>query len=597
MSTPHVLVVDDDPTLLLAFPKLMRLWMDWVTVDTADSAPVALERVAATDYDAIISDIRMPGMSGLELLAAIRARLPTTPILLITAYGEREFVMQALRAGAYDFIQKPLDSEYFVASLSRAIQMRHMSRQIEAQQDALARHAAELENTVAERTRDLRAALAAQDALLAERDQALVQAEAARRRLLFLAEASNRLATSLDYDTTLALVTRLAVPYLADYCSLDLVEDDGSLRYVTTTHADPAGANLVAELPRRLPPAANPAYPARDVLLSGRPRLYADIAGDLAAAGRHNIEIRHLLQALDPRSCMVVPLAARDRTLGVLTFVGTTARARYTAEDLTLAEDIARRAALAVDNARLYQEAQNALRVRDHFLSIAAHELKTPMTSVLASAQLLQRRAALEGRTDPRDARTLRILVQQTLRLHRLVVSLLDLSRIDTGQLSIERQVVDLNRLLDRLLDEMSPAFERHTLLARLGEAPVLVLGDELRLEQVLYNLLQNAVKYSPNGGTIGVRLDCEAGAAVVTVTDEGVGVPAGAEDQLFDRFYRADTPATQRISGMGVGLYVVKEIVTLHGGTVAAAGRDGQGSVFTVRLPLYQPPAPGAEI
>ena len=255
MSTPHVLVVDDDPTLLLAFPKLMRLWMDWVTVDTADSAPVALERVAATDYDAIISDIRMPGMSGLELLAAIRARRPTTPILLITAYGEREFVMQALRAGAYDFIQKPLDSEYFVASLSRAIQMRHMSRQIEAQQDALARHAAELENTVAERTRDLRAALAAQDALLAERDQALVQAEAARRRLLFLAEASNRLATSLDYDTTLALVTRLAVPYLADYCSLDLVEDDGSLRYVTTTHADPAGANLVAELRRRLPPA------------------------------------------------------------------------------------------------------------------------------------------------------------------------------------------------------------------------------------------------------------------------------------------------------------------------------------------------------
>ena len=187
--------------------------------------------------------------------------------------------------------------------------------------------------------------------------------------------------------------------------------------------------------------------------------------------------------------------------------------------------------------------------------------------------------------------------MQQTLRLHRLVVSLLDLSRIDTGQLSIERQVVDLNRLLDRLLDEMSPAFERHTLLARLGEAPVLVLGDELRLEQVLYNLLQNAVKYSPNGRTIGVRLDCEAGAAVVTVTDEGVGVPAGAEDQLFDRFYRADTPATQRISGMGVGLYVVKEIVTLHGGTVAAAGRDGQGSVFTVRLPLYQPPAPGAEI
>jgi signal transduction histidine kinase/FixJ family two-component response regulator len=593
MSTPHVLIVDDDPTLLQAFPKLMRLWMDWVTVDTANSAPVALDRVAATDYDAIISDIRMPGMSGLELLAAIRARRPTTPILLITAYSEREFVMQALRAGAYDFIQKPLDSEYFVASLSRAIQMRHLSRQIEAQQDALTRHAAELETTVAERTRDLRAALVAQDALLAERDQALVQAEAAKKRLLFLAEASNLLATSLDYDTTLALVTRLAVPYLADYCSLDMVEDDGSLRYVTTTHMDPAKTDLVAEFRRQFPPVDNPAYPVRDVLRSGQPLLYADIIGDMTAAGRHNIQLHRLLQALDPRSCMVVPLAARDRTLGLLTFVGTTARAPYSADDLTLAEDIARRAALAVDNARLYQEAQKALRVRDHFLSIASHELKTPMTSVLASAQVLQRRAALEGRTDPRDARTLRILIQQTLRLHRLVVSLLDLSRIDTGQLSIERHLVDLNGLLDRLLDEMSPAFERHTLLARLGEAPVLVLGDELRLEQVLYNLLQNAVKYSPNGGTIGVRLDCAADEVAVTVTDEGIGIPADALAQLFDRFYRAEDPATQRISGMGVGLYVVKEIVTLHGGTVAAAGREGQGSTFTVRLPLYQAPLP----
>jgi signal transduction histidine kinase len=135
----------------------------------------------------------------------------------------------------------------------------------------------------------------------------------------------------------------------------------------------------------------------------------------------------------------------------------------------------------------------------------------------------------------------------------------------------------------------MSPAFERHTLLARLGEAPVLVLGDELRLEQVLYNLLQNAVKYSPNGGTIGVHLACDADEAVVIVTDEGIGIPAGIEDHLFNRFYRAENPATQRISGMGVGLYVVKEIVTLHGGTVAAAGREGHGSTFTVHLPLYR--------
>ena len=299
-------------------PKLMRLWMDWVTVDTADFAPAALDRVAATDYDAIISDIRMPGMSGLELLAAIRARRPTTPILLITAYSEREFVMQALRAGAYDFIQKPLDSEYFVASLSRAIQMRHLSRQVEAQQDALARHAAELETTVAERTRDLRAALAAQDALLAERDRALVEAEAAKNRLLFLAEASDLLATSLDYDTTLALVTRLAVPYLADYCSLDVVEAGGSLRYVMAAHVDPSKEHLVAELRRRFPPEANPDYPVWDAPRTGRPLLYPDVSTTMVATSVRTAEVEGRSARWTPVrawSCLSRPMTARSGCL------------------------------------------------------------------------------------------------------------------------------------------------------------------------------------------------------------------------------------------------------------------------------------------
>src|SRR5262249_53835141 len=167
MNTPNVLIVDDDPALLNALPETLRLRLGPMSIDTCDSARTAITRITESDYDAIVSDIKMPGMDGLALLAEVKALRPDVPTLLITGHGEHDLALQALRAGAYDFVQKPIDREYFVAALSRAIQMRQMSRQIENQRSALERYASELERIVEERTHELREANRIKDEFLA----------------------------------------------------------------------------------------------------------------------------------------------------------------------------------------------------------------------------------------------------------------------------------------------------------------------------------------------------------------------------------------------------------------------------------------------
>jgi signal transduction histidine kinase len=300
-------------------------------------------------------------------------------------------------------------------------------------------------------------------------------------------------------------------------------------------------------------------------------------------------ELLEIIHTIGFTSVITAPLTMRDRTLGVLTLVTAESHRHYTEADVRLAEDLARRAALAIDNARLYREAQDAVRMRDQFLSIAAHELKTPLTSMLGYTQLVQRRTQREGTLNERDQRALRLVADQAERLNRMVASLLDLSRLETGQLSIERTPVDLRALAQRLVEEVQPTLNHPRLVLLAPPTPLLIEGDTLRLEQVLQNLIQNAVKYDPEGRPITVAVERHGALACVAVTDQGIGIPEQARAQLFSRFYRAPNVDPQQISGMGLGLYVVKEIVALHGGTVEVASTEGQGSTFTICLPLLQ--------
>ena len=233
------------------------------------------------------------------------------------------------------------------------------------------------------------------------------------------------------------------------------------------------------------------------------------------------------------------------------------------------------------------KRAEQALRLRDQFLSLAAHELKTPMTSILGHIQLIQRRLTKQQTVTPRDLHAVQVIADQAKRLNQMVLSLFDISRIETGQLSIERSPMDVVALVRRVVDEMQMTLEQPVIEFEPPETPVIILADELRLEQVFQNLIQNALKYSGPGTSIRVTLMLADTSVRIAVHDRGIGIPSASLPQLFERFYRATNVDGGNISGMGIGLYVVKEIVELHGGEVHVASTEGQGSTFTVHLPL----------
>ncbi|GAB4216617.1 MAG: hypothetical protein OHK0022_57940 [Roseiflexaceae bacterium] len=291
-------------------------------------------------------------------------------------------------------------------------------------------------------------------------------------------------------------------------------------------------------------------------------------------------------------SVVLAPLTIEGRPIGGMS-LGFKEPRLFSDGDRVFVQALAQQAAQAIERARLYEveraaraEAEAALGVREIFFSVAAHELKTPLTSLLGQAQLFQRRAQREGSLSERDSRSLALVIDQALRLSRMVSALLDISRIDQGRLSIERQPLDLGALVRRVVDEVEPTLDKHRLHFELAGAPLLVGGDALRLEQVLQNLLNNAIKYSPLGGTVLVRAGRQGDRVLVAVADEGIGIPTEALPKLFTRFYRAANVEDSSVSGLGIGLYVVREIIALHGGEVTIESVEGQGSTFTVVLP-----------
>jgi PAS domain S-box-containing protein len=234
-------------------------------------------------------------------------------------------------------------------------------------------------------------------------------------------------------------------------------------------------------------------------------------------------------------------------------------------------------------------EAETAIRIRDQFLTVAAHELKTPLTTLRGYTEILRRRAEREHTLSERDQRALQIIDAQANRLHGLIDSLLDIGRIQAGGFNIEKKPLDLCSLVRRLVEESQPALEQHSIDLECQVDALIVAGDAGRLEQVVHNLLQNAMKYSPSGGVVTVRLHRQHDRACLAISDQGIGIPEAAQAHLFQQFYRAPNVDEGHIQGMGIGLYVAKEIVTLHGGEITVVSQEGVGSTFTVSLPLHK--------
>lgn len=410
----------------------------------------------------------------------------------------------------------------------------------------------------------------------------------------FMAAASAELGGSLEFEKTFGRIAQLAVPTLADWCVVDVIQADGRARRLAAAHVDPTKVQWARELAERYPEDQAAPHGVAHVLRTGQPELIAEISDEQLQAGARDAEHLAVLRSLQLRSVIIVPLVAHGRTLGAMTLVAAESGRRYGPHELAMAQDLAVRAALAADNARLYREAQQSVVARDEFLASASHDLKNPIAAIKASAQLLQRRLGRAGQLDPE---------QLHLGLHRIdtiatraasqVDELLDVARFQMGQpLDLESAPTDLVVLAREIVDEHQQRTDRHQ-IALVAQVDELVgTWDRRRLCRVLGNLLDNAIKYSPEGGPIRVQVGREIGTAawaVLAVEDHGIGIPQGDVERVFGRFQRGRNVIGE-IAGSGIGLASARQIVETHGGTLTAVSRPGEGTTFSIRLPVHEP-------
>ena len=409
------------------------------------------------------------------------------------------------------------------------------------------------------------------------------EAEASR----FLAEASKVLAALLDVPSTLQKVARLSVPRFADWCTVDILEPDGSLRRMAVVTADPANAQAASDLERYFPPDPEAPQGVWNVLRTGQHELVPEMTDAMLRERIPDEERLAVLRRLGMTSFIAVPLKARGETLGVITFVSAKPGRRYDSLDLAVAEDLAQRAGIAIENARLYAELRQADRLKDEFLAMLAHELRNPLAPIRNSLQIMKQPAA-----SPEVVACVReIAERQVDHMARLLDDLLDVSRISRGTIDLRQDIVDMASVVNHTVEAVGPLMESrgHDLAVSLPLEPIAVRGDAARLEQILTNLLNNAAKYTDPGGHITLTAERDKNQVILRVRDTGIGIAHEMLPRIFDLFVQAERRLDRSQGGVGIGLTLVRKLVELHGGSVVAVSPGlGQGSEFVVRLPAF---------
>ncbi|WP_224246291.1 sensor histidine kinase [Hyalangium gracile] len=399
----------------------------------------------------------------------------------------------------------------------------------------------------------------------------------------FLADTGPQLAGSLDSRATLGIVARLVVPALADWCVIDLLDEEGK---VVAVEGAAASARQEATLRTLLSlyshDPARHGHIASRVIRTGEPALLPEIPHEVLEETAEDERHLELLLQLEPRSGMVVPLFARGHTLGAIILAASESGRRYDARSLMLAEELARRAALAIDNARLYMRSEQATRVRDEVLRIVAHDLRTPLQVVSLSTQTLLKRLPEER---PADRKQLESIQKAVARSNRLIQDLLDVARLEAGRIAVERRPEPLAPLVREVLELHRTLAEARSiqLTVSIPEDCPDVLADRDRLVQILSNLLGNALKFTPEGGQISLRVEPAGDMLRLSVQDTGLGIPEQSLPHLFEPFWQAQGG---RRNGAGLGLAIVKGLVEAHDGQVWVESRPGLGSTFFFTLP-----------
>ncbi len=593
----NILIADDLPDKLLVLETILADLGQ--NVIAARSGEEALRLVLTHQFAVILLDVNMPGMNGLETAALIRRRKKSAhvPIIFITAFDDEMHVAEGYSLGAVDYVRSPLVPEILCTKVKVFVDLFRMTEQVR-------------------RSADERVALA-------EEQAARSAAEEATRRSAFLAEASASLASSLEFDATVRNLARSVVPFLADLGAVTLTDSNQirstELAWAGAPACRHAGTPGVAGPDNSLPQALQGAIQqaittARTGFVDDLGRARSGVEGSFPANGRPGPNPPRVLQ-----SAVVLPLRARGQTIGVLTLgLGPSGR-RFGAAELALAEDFAGRAAVALDNARLYQDLQEANRRKNEFLSMLAHELRNPLAPIRNAVHVLR-----QGALDPAEMGWAHdVIDRQVQHLARLVDDLLDISRITRGKIRLQMEPIEVAAFVGRAVETSRPLIDsrRHRLVVELPREPLWVKGDLTRLSQVLSNLLNNAAKYTPEGGQIWLTVHSELGTrnsecgtknssalpvpssefreVVLCVRDTGVGIPAGMLQSVFDLFTQVERSLDRSEGGLGIGLTLVRRLVEMHGGRVQASspgplpdlsGRPS-GSEFTVRLPLLDLP------
>jgi signal transduction histidine kinase/DNA-binding response OmpR family regulator len=555
-----ILVVDDRPDKLLAFETILQELQQEII--TANSGEEALKLVLEHEFAVVLLDVNMPGLDGLETAALIRKRKRSahTPIIFITAYPDEMLTMQGYSLGAVDYILSPVVPEILRTKVKVFVDLFCMTQR-------------------AKRQVDERIALAREQA-------ARAAAEEASRRSILLADATRALFSSLDFWTTVHELFSLAVPSLADFCSFTAVNPRGGLERTELAWITAGGlqGNTSAEtVPVPLAPSIEQALATRKPQFFEHDDSSAPLARAVTGA---ELAPDRLAEVPRLRSGGMFPLIARGRIVGVACFAAGSVGRVFSEADLLLLEDLTGRAAIALDNAQLYQQLHDADRHKNEFLAMLGHELRNPLTPIRNAAELLRRVGPDPQRLDWAQG----VIERQVKHLARLVDDLLDVSRITRGKIELHQEPLEVSEAIRTAVEISRPLLESrgHRFTISVPARPLWIKADPGRIAQVLGNLLNNAAKYTPEGGAIALTANQEDNDVVFRVVDNGTGISRDMLSNIFDLFAQGERPPNSLHDGLGVGLTLVRHLVHLHGGSVDVfSAGPNKGSEFVVRLPL----------
>jgi len=458
--------------------------------------------------------------------------------------------------------------------------------EMESQQAELEATAEDLRATNEELNRTTRAAEEARNATETAR-QELERLLARRKRdeegALLLSEASRVLASTLDYEKTLETVARLAVGDLADWCAVDLVQPEGSIRQVVVSHKEEEKIKWAKALNKRYPPDYGAPTGVGNVIRSGKPQIYREISDEMLVAGAHDADHLAIMRELQIKSALVVPMIARGRTLGAMTLISTDSGRLYDEGDEVLATELATRAAIAIDNAQLYRTAVEASQAKSAFLATMSHELRTPLNAIIGYQSLLQE--GISGSLNDKQLAQLTRLRASADHLLGLIDEILTFSRLDAGKEVVQKEEVQLRPIIVEAITMVTPLAQEKGLALEDQSEDARIYTDSKKLRQILLNLFSNAIKFSDDG-KITVRSRLDGDMVAVSVDDPGIGIAPENLDSIFEPFWQVEQHSTRRAGGTGLGLSVSRGLARLLGGDVRVESVPDRGSTFTLTLP-----------